>query len=145
MNWVAALVVFIVIGNVVTIAGCKRSSGERGSGTEGAVGAAGPAHAATPQPPPGTVGPLGADCYDTTAAAACPQDPTDPSGRRLPAHGGSCRIPVCRPCGSETTLAFRDEHGVASPGFCICVPMSDNSGRGVFSCDTTDVWKKRVR
>jgi hypothetical protein len=95
--------------------------------------------------PSGTVGPLGDDCYATTGAVACPPDPRDPSGRKLAAHGGPCHLPVCRPCGSETKLAFRDEHGIATAGFCICVPMSDDSGRGVFSCFSTDAWKKRGR
>jgi len=93
----------------------------------------------------GTVGPLGADCYDTTNAKACPPDATDPSGQRLPAHGGACRLPVCRPCGSETKLSFRDDSGHASAGFCICVPVSDDSGRGVFTCYTTQAWKKRAQ
>jgi hypothetical protein len=93
----------------------------------------------------GTVGPLGANCYDTTGAQACPPDPADPSGQRLPAHGGACRLPVCRPCGSETRLSFRDERGNAAAGFCICVPMSDDSGRGVFTCYTTEAWKKRAQ
>jgi hypothetical protein len=88
------------------------------------------------------VGPLGDDCYSTAGAVACPPDPTDPSGRKLPAHGGACSLPVCRPCGSAKKLAFRDEHGVAMAGFCICVPKSDDSGRGVFSCYVTEAWKK---
>ena len=92
--------------------------------------------------PAGTVGPLGEDCYSTAGAVACPPDPTDPSGRKLPAHGGACSLPVCRPCGSAKKLAFRDEHGVATAGFCICVPKSDDSGRGVFSCYATEAWKK---
>ena len=92
----------------------------------------------------GIVGPLGADCYDTTSAAACPPDPADPSGQRLPAHGGACRLPLCRPCGSATKPSFRDESGRASAGFCICVPTSDDSGRGVFTCYTTEAWKKRA-
>jgi hypothetical protein len=93
----------------------------------------------------GTVGPLGADCYDTSAAKACPPDPTDPSGQQLPAHGGACRLPVCRPCGSESKPSFRDEGGRASAGFCICVPRSDDSGRGVFTCYTTAAWKQRAQ
>ena len=94
--------------------------------------------------PPGTVGPLGADCYDTKGAPACPPDPTNPTGRKLPAHGGACSLHVCRPCGSETALAFRDEGGRAVPGFCSCIPKSDDSGRGVFSCYSPDVWRKRT-
>lgn len=92
---------------------------------------------ATPgQPPsaPGEVGPLGSDCYETKHAKACPADPSDPSGRKLPAHGGPCQFPNCRPCGSKTELAFRDEHGAPSRGFCICVPLSDSSGKGTLTC-----------
>ena len=97
-----------------------------------------------PPSPAGTVGPLGDDCYSTAGAVACPPDPTDPSGRKLPAYGGACSLPVCHPCGSAKKLAFRDEHGVAMAGFCICVPKSDDSGRGVFTCYATEAWKKRA-
>ena len=117
---------------VMAVPACRRS------GSKPSAGDASPS--AT-----GTVGPLGADCYDTTSAKACPPDATDPSGQRLPAHGGACRLPVCRPCGSETALSFRDERGHASAGFCVCVPVSDDSGRGVFTCYTTDAWKKRAQ
>ncbi|HVY37812.1 MAG TPA: hypothetical protein VHM31_07745 [Polyangia bacterium] len=98
----------------------------------------------TPPSAPGEVGPLGSDCYDTKQAKACPPDPTDPSGKKLPAHGGACRFPLCRPCGSETAVAFRDEHGAPSSGFCICVPTSDSSGRGTLSCYSTKAWKSRA-
>ena len=104
-----------------------------------------PANVPTPQSAPGEVGPLGADCYDTKQAKACPADEKDPSGHKLPAHGGACRFPICRPCGSEKALAFRDEHGAASPGFCICVPTSDSSGRGTLSCYSNQAWKSRAR
>ena len=102
-----------------------------------------PAPVFTPPSAPGEVGPLGNDCYDAKQAKPCPPDPSDPSGRKLPAHGGACRFPACRPCGSETTVAFRDEHGAPSSGFCICVPTSDSSGRGTFSCYSTKAWKAR--
>src|SRR2546429_170066 len=72
-----------------------------------AAPSAGPAATATTRvtpPPAGTVGPLGNDCYSTTGAVACPPDPSDPSGRKLPAHGGACNLPVCRPCGSAKKL-----------------------------------------
>lgn len=95
------------------------------------------------EPAPGEVGPLGSDCYDTKLAKACPPDPSDPSGQKLPAHGGECHFPVCRPCGSETKLAFRDEHGAPSAGYCICVPRSDSSGRGSLSCYSKEAWKRR--
>ncbi|HVT08484.1 MAG TPA: hypothetical protein VHO67_13575 [Polyangia bacterium] len=98
---------------------------------------------ATPPSAPGEVGPLGNDCYDTKQAKACPTDPTDPAGRKLPAHGGACHFPLCRPCGSETAVAFRDEHGKPSSGFCICVPTSDSSGRGTLSCYSPKAWKSR--
>jgi hypothetical protein len=97
----------------------------------------------SPEPAPGEVGPLGSDCYDSKRAKACPPDPSDPSGRKLPAHGGACRFPVCRPCGSETALAFRDEHGAPSAGFCICVPTSDSSGRGTLTCYDKQAWRNR--
>ncbi|MFL5306931.1 MAG: hypothetical protein ACJ8F1_17070 [Polyangia bacterium] len=103
-----------------------------------------PATSFTPPSAPGEVGPLGNDCYDTKRAKACPPDPSDPSGRKLPAHGGECRFPVCRPCGSETAVAFRDEHGKPSSGFCICVPTSDSSGRGTLSCYSQEAWKHRT-
>jgi len=104
---------------------------------------AAPAAAENRAPPAGTVGPLGDDCYSTAGAVACPPDPTDPSGQNLSAHGGACSLHVCRPCGSAAKLAFRDEHGVASAGFCVCVPRSDDSGRGVFTCYSTKAWKER--
>lgn len=96
------------------------------------------------EPAPGEVGPLGSDCYDTKQAKACPPDGTDPSGHHLPAHGGECHFPICRPCGSETTVAFRDEHGTPSAGYCICVPRSDSSGRGSLTCYGKQAWKKRT-
>jgi len=110
--------------------------------------AAAPAPPPVPTPPsfepaPGEVGPLGDDCYGTKLAKPCPPDPRDPSGQKLAAHGGECHFPVCRPCGSETTLAFRDEHGAPSAGYCICVPRSDSSGRGSLSCYSKEAWKKR--
>jgi len=94
-------------------------------------------------PAPGEVGPLGSDCYDAKQAKACPPDPSDPSGKKLPAHGGECHFPVCRPCGSTTELAFRDDHGTPSAGYCICVPRSDSSGRGSLSCYSRQAWKNR--
>ena len=95
------------------------------------------------EPAPGEVGPLGSDCYETKHAKACPPDPRDPSGKKLPAHGGECHFPICRPCGSQTALAFRDEHGAPSTGYCICVPTSDSSGRGSLSCYSREAWKSR--
>jgi hypothetical protein len=107
-----------------------------------------PVAPAIPTPPsldpaPGEEGPLGSDCYDTKQAQACPPDPSDPSGQKLPAHGGACHFPVCRPCGSATALAFRDEHGAPSAGYCICVPRSDSSGRGSLTCYSQEAWKSR--
>jgi len=121
---------------------CRRTDSKPSDAQAASAGGGGAP--ATP-PATGTVGPLGADCYDTTSAKACPPDATDPSGHRLPAHGGACRLPVCRPCGSETKPSFRDERGQVSAGFCICVPVSDDSGRGVFTCYTTQAWKKRAQ
>jgi len=110
-----------------------------------ATGTAAPAADGNRPSPTGTVGPLGDDCYSTTGAVACPPDPSDPSGHHLPAPGGACRLPVCRPCGSATKLSFRDDNGVATAGFCICVPQSDDSGRGVFTCYSTEAWNNRER
>jgi hypothetical protein len=135
----------LALGVLLTIAITAPLACERPTPAPSATAPASPTPTAairsTP-PPGGTVGPLGDDCYSTAGAVACPPDPTDPSGRKLPAHGGACSLPVCRPCGSAKKLAFRDEHGVAMAGFCICVPKSDDSGRGVFSCYATEAWKK---
>jgi len=97
------------------------------------------------EPAPGEVGPLGDDCYDAKQAKPCPPDGSDPSGHHLPIHGGACHFPICRPCGSETMLAFRDEHGTPSNGYCICVPRSDSSGRGSLSCYSKQAWKSRTK
>ena len=105
--------------------------------------AAPPAATTNLGPPAGTVGPLADDCYSTAAAVACPPDPGDPSGRNLPTLGGACALNVCRPCGSATKLAFRDEHGIATAGFCVCVPKSDDSGKGSFTCYSNEAWKNR--
>jgi hypothetical protein len=126
---------------IATAPACKRTSS---GGAPGDV----PPPVRTPpslESAPGEVGPLGSDCFDTKDARACPPDPSDPSGHNLPAHGGACRFPVCRPCGSEAALAFRDEHGTASAGFCLCVPTSDSSGRGTLSCYDKQAWKNRPR
>jgi hypothetical protein len=96
-----------------------------------------------PDPVPGVVGPLGTDCFDTKNAKVCPPDPSDPSGHKLPAHGGACKFHICQPCGSEKTLAFRDDRGVPSAGYCICVPTSDSSGRGTLTCYSKEAWKRR--
>jgi hypothetical protein len=122
---------------------CQRANPESAPASDLAPSAP-PTNAPTPQSAPGEVGPLGADCYDTKQAKACPPDASDPSGHKLPAHGGACRFPSCRPCGSEKTLAFRDDHGAASAGYCICVPTSDSSGRGTLSCYSKEAWKKRA-
>src|SRR5689334_16133582 len=124
---------------IVVLPCCRRDAPQAGRAPE----ARAQAPAAPASSPPGTVGPLPVDCYDTSHAAPCPPDPTDSSGKKLPAHGGPCRIDVCRPCGSPKNLAFRDEHGVASAGFCVCVPKSDDSGMGTFSCYGPEAWKKR--
>ncbi|HEY8926665.1 MAG TPA: hypothetical protein VIU64_19915 [Polyangia bacterium] len=133
----------------MTISACKRDSApavEPAQAPPAAAAPAAPPPAPTPaalEPAPGEEGPLGGDCYDTKQAKACPPDPSDPSGRKLAAHGGECHFPVCRPCGSETALAFRDEHGAPSAGYCICVPRSDSSGRGSLTCYDKAAWKRR--
>jgi hypothetical protein len=131
------LLLTCAISGASTCSRTRPQGSEPGGASPGATAAAAPA-------PAGTVGPLGADCYDTKGARACPPDPTDPTGRKLPAHGGACTLPVCRPCGSEKAPAFRDEAGRPTPGFCICVPKSDDSGRGVFTCYSLDAWRKRT-
>lgn len=134
-----ALAPLIAIALLVAPGCRKKGTGEN----EAAQSAKAAAEPGPPPSAPGTFGPLGADCYDVSSAAACPPDPSDPSGHKLPAHGGPCKLPVCRPCGSKKVLAFRDEHGAPSAGYCICVPQSDDSGRGTFSCYSVDAWKKR--
>jgi hypothetical protein len=61
----------------------------------------------------------------------------------LPAYGSVCHIPLCRPCGSDKDLAYRDLEGKPSAGYCICVPYSDDSAKGTFTCYTPEAWKKR--
>lgn len=135
-----------LIGGVLLICAVATTwTCSRKSPTAPATGLAPPAGAENRALPTGTVGPLGDDCYSTTGAAACPPDPSDPSGHKLPAHGGACSAPACRPCGSATKLAFRDEHGVASAGFCLCIPQSDDSGRGTFTCYSTEAWNQRSK
>lgn len=138
----------LALGVLLSVAITAPLACERPTPAPSATAPAGPTPTETTRstpPPAGTVGPLGDDCYSTAAAVACPPDPTDPSGRKLAAHGGACSLPVCRPCGSAKKPAFRDEHGVAMAGYCICVPKSDDSGRGVFTCYATEAWKKRAR
>lgn len=89
----------------------------------------------------GVVGPLAPDCHDTKSARPCPKDEADPTGRGLPAPGGHCASPSCRPCGSATKPAFRNSKGKATAGWCICVPRSDNIGVGVYSCFTPAEWR----
>ena len=124
---------------ILLLPSCRRDAPQAGRTPE----ARPEAPAAPASSPPGTVGPLPTDCYDTTHAMPCPPDRADPSGNRLPAHGGPCRIHVCTPCGSPKHATFRDEHGVASAGFCVCVPKSDDSGMGTFSCYSPQAWKMR--
>lgn len=133
---------------IVMSPACKRAATPEAEPAHAPPSAAAPVAPPIPTPPsldpaPGEVGPLGSDCYDTKQSKACPPDPTDPSGQKLPAHGGECHFPICRPCGSETVLAFRDEHGAPSAGYCICVPRSDSSGRGSLTCYSRAAWKSR--
>lgn len=90
------------------------------------------------QPAPGDV-----DCYKTAGATACPADPSDPSGMKLPMSGGICSLATCAVCGSATAPAFRDTAGVAKPGWCICVVKSDDSGTHIYSCLGLDEWQSR--
>jgi hypothetical protein len=86
--------------------------------------------------------PAAGECYSTEAATACPADPSDPSGKGLPAPGGPCRLEPCRTCGSATAPAFRGPNGAPQPGWCFCVPKSDDSG-ATYSCFTLDEWRQR--
>ena len=74
------------------------------------------------------------DCYKNEGATACPPDPSDPSGRKLPQTGAICSLPVCQTCGSATAPAFRDATGTPQTGWCICVEKSDGSGVRTYSC-----------
>ncbi|MES1204470.1 MAG: hypothetical protein ABUS79_00910 [Pseudomonadota bacterium] len=89
------------------------------------------------------VGHGGGDCYGTAGAPACPADATDPSGKKLPAVGGHCVLAPCKPCGSATAPAYRDPAGLAQAGWCLCVPQSDDSGVGIYSCFTPAEWAAR--
>jgi hypothetical protein len=91
------------------------------------------------KPPPSAESP---ECYSTAAATACPADATDPSGKGLPTGGSACRLEPCRACGSATAPAFRDRSGLPQPGFCICVPRSDDSG-ATYSCFGVEEWRQR--
>jgi hypothetical protein len=82
------------------------------------------------------------ECYDTKSATRCPADATDPSGKGLPAPGGACRLEPCQACGSATAPAFRDRAGAPQPGWCICVPRSDDSG-ATYSCFGLEEWRQR--
>jgi len=126
--------------------GCRRASQNTPSAAGPATSSAAPADATASTTPPntGTVGPIQPDCFDIKNARPCPTDSSDPSGKGLPAHGGPCRLPLCSPCGAASALAYRDEHGTATAGYCMCVPHSDDSGTGSFSCFDTASWKRRL-
>ena len=83
-----------------------------------------------------------AECYSIDSSTTCPPDSTDPSGKGLPTAGGVCRLDPCRPCGSASAPAFRDRAGAPQPGWCICVPRSDDSG-AVYSCFGLEDWRQR--
>lgn len=83
------------------------------------------------------------DCYQTTGAIACPPEPSDPSGQKLPTPGAVCALSECGVCGSSRAPAFRDAAGIARPGWCICVTKSDSSGAKIYSCFGLDEWQKR--
>lgn len=79
-------------------------------------------------------------CYKTDTSAACPPDSTDTSGNMLPASGGACTQDPCKPCGSASANSYRDSTGVPKMGWCICVPTTDGSGGGVYSCASVKEW-----
>lgn len=94
----------------------------------------------------GKVQPLMADpaaCNSTAGAVACPPDAKDPSGRKLPATGGVCALPSCKPCGSASAPAFRDAAGAPKAGWCMCIPKSDDSGDATYSCFSVEEWAAR--
>jgi len=123
--------------------GCRRQSTAAPEGPAASGAGREESPAAAPNESGGTVGPLGPRCFDTSHAEPCPADATDPSGHGLPAYGSVCHIPLCRPCGSDKAPAFRDLEGKPSAGYCICVPYSDDSAKGTFTCYTPEGWKKR--
>lgn len=123
--------------------GCRRQGPDAPEGTPPSGAGREESPTATQNQPSGTVGPLGPHCFDTSQAGPCPSDATDPSGHGLPAYGSVCHLPLCRPCGSEKAPAFRDLEGKPSAGYCICVPYSDDSAKGTFTCYTPEAWKKR--
>lgn len=77
------------------------------------------------------------DCYKTTGAAACPRDPSHPSG--LPRSGAVCALPTCQVCGSDKAPAYRDETGAPQVGWCICVEKSETQGVSTYSCGPVGV------
>lgn len=94
------------------------------------------------QAPKAAATPTG-NCNDTSKSVACPADTSDPSGKGLPKPGGLCTVPACKPCGSATVPAFRDDTGAPRRGWCLCVPRSDDSPTATYSCFTLDDWAQR--
>ena len=109
-------------------------------GRGGAGGAA-----ATEMPRTRATAAVSVDCFDTAGAAPCPPDLKDPSGKKLPRHGGICTLPTCKPCGSNEAPAFRDSEGAPQVGWCMCIPTSDDSGHGTYTCSTKAAWDQRPR
>jgi len=129
---VAAVVAITIVFALAL--GCSKKEATMGSGAaSGMAGMSGGTRA--PHPLPGDV-----NCYKTTNAKACPPPKDGPPGATLPKGGGVCSLPSCTPCGSATAPAFVDGDGNPKPGWCICVPRSDDSGVGVYSCFGLDTW-----
>jgi hypothetical protein len=80
------------------------------------------------------------DCYKTAGSVACPPDPSDTSGNMLPASGGACTANACKPCGSAAANSYRDSTGTPKAGWCICVPKTDGTAGGVYSCASVKEW-----
>src|SRR5262249_2011778 len=77
-------------------------------------------------------------CFHLPAtAAACPADPTDPTGAGLPQSGGQGALPAGSPWGPPTTPAYRDSSGLPKIGYCVC---SAADGTGTLSCATATEW-----
>jgi hypothetical protein len=127
-----------VLVQCLALAACSKnapSSAATGGAPSVAVVPSAAALASPTKPKPGDP-----DCYKTASAEVCPPDPSDPSGRRLPAPGSTCTLGECAVCGSTTASVFRDATGASKSGWCICVAKSDGSG-SVYSCFAPSEWQ----
>lgn len=73
-------------------------------------------------------------CFQISpSTAACPADPSDPSGMGVPMARGACALAPCSPCGSASSLAYRDAVNVLKVGYCVC-------DSGAYSCAPLKEW-----